>query len=114
MNEDTSPERTITVTLTEMEFGALAGAVSKAMDHWRGVGGEANWLNKQIAEAWEKVLKAWFPTHDAKKMREGYETMFGPIPDKVYDEVKEAIEASDNVVPMRPKRTNSDGVTGRW
>ena len=45
MNEDTSPERTITVTLTEMEFGALAGAISKAMDHWRGVGGEANWLN---------------------------------------------------------------------
>jgi hypothetical protein len=102
MNEDTSPERTITVTLTELEFGALAGAISKAMDHWNGVGGQANWLNDQIAKAWEKVLKAWFPTHDAKKMREGYETMFGPIPD------------DENVVPMLPKRMNSEGVWGRW
>lgn len=106
MNEDKSPERTITVTLTELEFGALAGAISKAMDHWRSVDPQslplANWMNQQIAKGWEKVLKAWFPTKNPKEMREAYETMFGPLPD------------DENVVPMLPKRMNSEGVWGRW
>lgn len=83
-NEDETKEHTITVTLTEMEFGALAGAISKAMHHWHSVepSAPANWMNEQIARAWEKVLQAWFPTKDAKVMREGYEVMFGPIPDE--------------------------------
>lgn len=83
-NEDKTKEHTITVTLTEMEFGALAGAISKAMEHWRKHEPDpaANWMNEMIAKGWEKVLQAWFPTKSAKVMREGYEVMFGPIPDE--------------------------------
>ena len=120
MNEDTSSERTITVTLTEMEFGALAGAISKAMDHWRSVEpsglSSANWLNEQIAKAWEKVLQAWFPHKDPKEMRESYSVMFGPIPDDIREKVHDSLNGGDdeNVIPMRPRRMNSEGVWGRW
>jgi hypothetical protein len=123
MNEDASPECTITVTLTELEFGALAGAISKAMDHWRSVDPNslslANWMNEQIERAWEKVLKAWFPTKSPKEMREGYSVMFGPIPKDIQEKVKDALNAGieyddENVIPMRPRQMNSEGVWGRW
>ena len=121
MNEDASPECTITVTLTEMEFGALAGAISKAMDHWHRIepSPAADWMNDQIAKAWEKVLKAWFPTKSPTQMREAYSVMFGPIPKDIQEKVKDALNAGieyddENVIPMRPRRMNSEGVWGRW
>ena len=98
-SEDKTKERTITVTLTEMEFGALAGAISKAMEHWHKhePNPAANWMNEMIAKGWEKLLAEWFPTKSPRQMREGYDTMFGPIPKSIQEKVNAALNVEDNV-----------------
>jgi hypothetical protein len=76
-------DREITVTLTGLEFGALAGAVSTEASRLIDSKGKtaADYLLGVLSSAWLKMLKAWHPDLDTAILNYTDEiTLFGGRP----------------------------------
>lgn len=76
-------EREITVKLTGLELGALAGAVSTEAGRLLDSGGRpaADYFLGVLNSAWLKVLKAWHPDLETEALKYTDEvTLFGDPP----------------------------------
>lgn len=76
-------EQEISVTLTGLEFGALAGAVSTEARRLLDSNGKAaaNYFLDVLNDAWLKMLKAWHPDIETEMLKYTDEvTLFGETP----------------------------------
>lgn len=76
-------DREITVTLTGLEFGALAGAVSTEAGRLIDSTGKtaADYVLGVLSSGWVKMLKAWHPDLDTAILKYSDEvTLFGDRP----------------------------------
>jgi len=76
-------DREITITLTGLEFGALAGAVSTEASRLIDSKGKpsADYFLGVLSSAWLKMLKAWHPDLETEMLKYTDEvTLFGDHP----------------------------------
>ena len=92
--------KSILLTLTEEEFGALAGAIStefRRLGDMHPNNPAAEFVGSRLRSAWAKMLRGWHPDVAEETLASSdWVTLFDPNEPKANDQVAEIYDMADH------------------